>query len=67
MGGKKAARRQENLYLFDFDKTPRAFHNSKAHPVGFRAAAQLRCLALSHLSIRRKCHESAMSIVMTLS
>jgi hypothetical protein len=67
MGGKKAARRQENLYLFDFDKTPRAFHNSKAHPVGFRAVAQQRCLALSSPSIRRKCHESAMTMLMALS
>src|SRR5258707_11117279 len=42
----------------------RACPYSKAQPAGFRATPQLRCLALSRTSIRRKCHESVMSLVM---
>src|SRR5437016_5984910 len=40
----------------------RAFPNSKALPAGFGATPQLRRLALSDTSIRRKRHESVMSI-----
>jgi hypothetical protein len=36
---------------------------SKAHPAGFRTIAQLRRLALSGPSIKRKVHESVMSSV----
>jgi hypothetical protein len=43
---------------------PRAFPHSKALPVGCEATAQLRRLALSDTSIRRKRHESVMSSVM---
>jgi len=38
--------------------------NAKAQPEGFRATTQLTRLALSGPSIRRKCHESVMSLVM---
>jgi len=41
----------------------RAFHNSKAHPAGFRATPQVTRLALSGPSIRRKRHKIVMSIV----
>ncbi len=41
-----------------------AFPHTKAHPAGFGATAQLTRLALPAPNIRRKCHESAMSIVM---
>jgi hypothetical protein len=45
----------------------RAFPHAKAHPAGLRATTQVAHLILSGPSIRRKCHESAMSIVMEAS
>ncbi len=42
----------------------RTWPHAKVQPTGCRATTQLRRLVLSPLSIRRKCHESAMSIVM---
>ncbi len=39
----------------------------QCQPTGIRATTQLRRLALSHLSIRRKRHESVMSLVMVLA
>ena len=42
----------------------RAFPHSKAQPAGFRATTQLMHLALSDPSLRRKRHESVMSLVM---
>src|SRR5260370_11489265 len=44
-----------------------AFPHSKGQPAEFRATPQVMCLALSGPSIRRKCHESAMSFVMKAS
>jgi hypothetical protein len=45
----------------------RAFPHAKAHPAGLRATTQVTHLVLSGPPIRRKCHESAMSIVMEAS
>src|SRR5258708_37504176 len=42
----------------------RTWPHSKAQPTGVGATTQLRRLALSHLSIRGKRHESGMSLVM---
>jgi hypothetical protein len=42
----------------------RAFPHSKAQPAEFHATPQVIRLALSGPSIRRKCHASAMSLVM---
>ena len=42
----------------------RAFSGSKAHQAWFEATPRLRRLALVGTSIRRKRHESVMSIVM---
>jgi len=42
----------------------RAFSGSKAHQARFEATPQLTRLALIGTSIRRKRHESVMSIVM---
>src|SRR6266487_1419859 len=44
-----------------------ALPNSKAHPAGLRATTQVTHLVLSGPSVRRKCHESATSIVMEAS
>ena len=44
----------------------RVFPHSKAQSAGFRATIQLMHLALSDPSIRRKCHESVMSLVMSI-
>ncbi len=41
----------------------RAFPNSKAHPAGFGATTQVTRLVLSSTVIRKKRHESVMSIV----
>ncbi len=41
-----------------------AFPHAEVQPAGFGATAQLRRLVLSHLSIRNKCHESVMGLVM---
>jgi hypothetical protein len=42
----------------------RAFPHAKAKPAAFHATAQVMRLVLADLSIKRKCHESAMSLVM---
>jgi hypothetical protein len=44
----------------------RACPYAKAQPAGCRATTQLRRLTLSGTSIKRKCHESVMSIVMSI-
>src|SRR5258708_4520536 len=46
------------------DNVSRAFPHAQAQPARFGATPQLRCLALSSTSIKRKCHESVTSIVM---
>src|SRR6266851_524610 len=57
-------------HLFDLFSSPSlsgtdiALPHSKAHPAGFGATPQLMHLGLADPSIRRKRHESAMSIVM---
>src|SRR6266699_2347788 len=43
----------------------RAFSHTKAWPAEFAAIPQLRCLALSRISIRRGRHESVMHLVMS--
>ena len=45
----------------------KALPHAKAQPIGRRATTQVRRLALSPMSISRKCHESAMSSVMGTS
>jgi len=42
----------------------KAVPHAKAHPAGCGATAQRTRLALSAPSLKRKCHESVMSIVM---
>jgi len=42
----------------------KAIHNSKAYPTAFRATPPVTRLVLSGTTIKEKCHESVMSIVM---
>jgi hypothetical protein len=42
----------------------KAIHNSKAYPTAFRATPPVTRLVLSGTTIKGKCHESVMSIVM---
>ncbi len=50
--------------IFSLSDHLRAFPRAKVQPEGFWTTPQLRHLALSRASIRRKCHEGVMSIVM---
>jgi hypothetical protein len=55
----------EFALLLSLIVTPRrAFPHSKTQSAGCRATAQLRHLAISRTSIRRKRHESAISAAM---
>jgi len=49
--------------IFSLSDHLKAFPHAKVQPEGFWTTTQLRHLALSRASIRRKCHESVMSLV----